>query len=126
MTIGQNSSYVLEHPFTKRAVENYLAGNPKDLKFLLDILQIDIYQEVSVLCTKAFKSNKKEKFPQIEQAIREVAPPERLSIKLPIPQPKPVCKVVPMKVKRHRVKIILIGQLEILFPQKNHPLQVAL
>jgi hypothetical protein len=126
MTISLNSQYVLEHPFTKRAVKAFLSGNPKELKFIFDILQIDVYQETASLCTKAFKCNKKENYPQIEEAIREVAPPERLNTKLPIPIPE--CIVVTMKTLHggHRKKIINPRQLEIDFTKKGNPLQIAL
>lgn len=125
MTISQNSTYVLEHPFTKRAVRLFLNGNHKDLKFILDLLQIDTYQEVAGLCTKAFKSNKKENYPQIEEAIREVCPPERLNTRLPIPLPE--CIVVNMKTAHggHRKVILNPFQLQIDFTKKEQ-LSVAL
>lgn len=130
MTIGQNSNYVLEHPYTKRAVEEFLSGDIKSLKFLLDMLQLDMYQEVSTLCARAYRTNKKENYPTIEEAIREVAPPERLSIKLPIPLPKTACIVVPMQVKhvkRVHKAIAVIGQLELVFPiKKATPERIAL
>lgn len=126
MTISQNSQYVLDHPFTKRAVKAYLSGNSKDLKFVFDLLQIDVYQEVAGLCTKAFKSNKKENYPQIEEAIREVCPPDKLNVKLPIPIPE--CVVVTMKTKngKHRTMIINPLQLQFDFIKKATLLQVAL
>lgn len=123
MTICQSSEYVLSHPFTKRAIENFLEGNVKDLKFIFDLLQIDVYQETSKECTKAFKRNKEQNYPLVEEAIREVAPPDRLNIKLPIPLPKPKCIVVPMKVKKSRVKAIMVIvkiQLELDFTQKSN------
>lgn len=125
MTIGQNSEYVLEHPFTKRAIKSYLNGNSKDFKFILDLLQIDVYQEVAGLCTKAFKCNKKENYPQIEEAIREVQPPTRLNVKLPIPSPE--CIVVTMKTKSgNRQRIINPFQLEIDFTKKATAFAMAL
>lgn len=126
MTIAQNSQYVLEHPFTKRAVKAFANGNPKELKFIFDLLQIDVYQETASLCTRAFKSNKKENYPQIEEAIREVCPPERLNTKLPIPPPE--CIVITMKTKIGRYRTIIINpqQLEIDFTKKATVLQVAL
>lgn len=124
MTIGQNSDYVLAHPFTKRAIKQALSGNAKDLKFIFDLLQIDIYQEVAGLCTRAYKCNKKENFPQIEEAIREVEPPTRLNIKLPIPMPE--CIVVTMKTKSgNRQRIVNPFQLQIDFNKKGD-LSIAL
>jgi hypothetical protein len=126
MTISLNSQYVLEHPFTKRAVKAFLSGNPKELKFIFDLLQIDVYQETASLCTRAFKSNKKENYPQIEEAIREVSPPERLNTKLPIQIPE--CIVVTMKTKtgKHRTIIVNPQQLQIDFTKKAAILQAAL
>lgn len=126
MTISQNSQYVLAHPFTRKAVKSFLSGNPKDLKFLLDLLQIDTYQEVACLCTKAFKSNKKENYPQIEEAIREVCPPVRLNIKLPIPAPE--CIVISMKANNgtHRKIVINPMQLKIDFTKKEQQFPIAL
>lgn len=124
MTITQNSNYVLSHPFTKVAVQKYLSGDIKDFKFLIDLLQIDIYQEVAISCTKAFKRYKGENYPLTESAIRDVEPPERLNIKLPIPIPQPECKVVPMPLKRVTkpkivTQMIITSQLLIPFPQKT-------
>lgn len=125
MTIGQNSDYVMAHPFTKRAVRAYLTGNPKDLKLILDLLQIDTYQEVAGLCTRAFKCNKKENYPQIEQAIREVSPPDRLNIKLPIPLPE--CIVVTMKTKSGSCRRMFNpNQLIIEFTKKEQGFLLAL
>ena len=126
MTISQNSQYVLEHPFTKRAVRGFLAGNIKDLKLIFDLLQIDTYQETANLCTRAYKSNKKENYPQIEEAIREVCPPERLNTKLPIPTPE--CIIVTMKTKngKHRTVVINPQQLQFDFIKKAALLQAAL
>ena len=125
MTIGQNSDYVLSHPFTKRAIKSYLTGSHKDLKLILDLLQIDTYQEVAGLCTRAFKCNKKENYPQIEQAIREVSPPEKLNIKLPIPLPE--CIVITMKTK-HGGKHMVFNpnQLVIEFNKKEQEFLLAL
>ena len=127
MTISQNSQYVLEHPFTKRAVRAFInGGNPKELKFIFDLLQIDVYQETASLCTRAYKTVKKENYPQIEEAIREVCPPERLNTKLPIPIPE--CIVVTMKTKngKHRTVIINPQQLQFDFTKKATLLQVAI
>jgi hypothetical protein len=126
MTISQNTEYVLEHPFTKRALRSAINGNLKDLKFILDLLQIDTYQEVAALCTRAFKTNKKENYPQIEEAIREVPPPQRLNTKLPIPLPE--CIVVVMKSKNggNHKRVINPRQLEIDFTKKVLLFQEAL
>lgn len=99
MTINQNTAYILEHPFTKKAVKEFLSGKEKDLRFLIEIIQVDIYQEVAMCCARAFRANKKENYPDVEAAIRDVAPPTRLSCRLPIPLPDPICKVVKMKPK---------------------------
>lgn len=128
MTITQTSDYVLSHPFTKQAVQSYLQGNNKDLKFLFDLLQMDIYQETAKDCAKAFKRNKSQNYPLIEEAIREVEPPERLNTRLPIPPPKPICIVVPMKVTKPKVKPLvqaIKNQLELAFPQKNRQVSKA-
>jgi hypothetical protein len=119
MTISQNSQYVLEHPFTKRALKSACHGNLKDIKFIFDLLQIDTYQEVANLCTKAFKSKRGQNNPIIEEAIREVEPPTRLNIKLPIPPPD--CIVVTMKTVNglHRKRIFNPQQLEIDFTKKG-------
>lgn len=126
MTITQNTEYVLAHPFTKRAIKSALSGDFKDLKFIFDVLQIDTYQETAALCTRAFRLNKKENFPQVEEAIREVPPPTRLNVKLPIPLPE--CIVITMKTKRggHRMVLKNPFQLEIDFVQKKPLFQVAL
>lgn len=125
MTISQTSQYVLEHPFTKKALKAALSGNTKDLRFIFDLLQIDIYQETASLCTRAYRSVKKENYPQIEQAIREVCPPERLNIKLPIPQPE--CIVVNMLSHGKKKKVIFNPyQLQLDFIKKEQPIQIAL
>lgn len=126
MTISQNSTYILEHPFTKRAVKSFLSGNSKDLKFILDLLQIDTYQEVAQLCTKAFRANKKQNFPQVEEAIREVCPPERLNSQLPILHPE--CIMVVMKTHNggHRKYVINPQQLQIDFTKKVQQFPIAL
>ena len=122
MTISQNSEYAIEHPYTKKAVRDFIAGDITALKRIFDILQIDTYQEVAVLCTKAYKTNKKENFPVIEEAIRDVAPPSRLNLRLPIPPPQEVCIVVPMEVvKKPRPTITkcIVNQLALIFPEKT-------
>jgi|GEM_PF-4044301 hypothetical protein len=85
MTISANSKSILEHPFTKRAVEKFLAGDMADFKLILDILQIDTYQQTACTCVKAFRAVRGENTPVIEKAIREVEPPTRLNTTLPIP-----------------------------------------
>lgn len=91
MTISQTSEYVLEHPFFKRAMEKASLGDTRDMKFVLDLLQIDVYQETAALCTRTFRRFKDSNYPIIEHEIREVNPPTRLSIHLPIPE---ICTVV--------------------------------
>lgn len=93
MTITQNTDYVLSHPFTRLAVAKATMGDVKDLKFVLDMLQIDTYQEVARMCAKAFRDMQGENNPVIQDAIREVPPPTRLNARLPIPE----CVVVVMK-----------------------------
>jgi len=121
VTISQNSDYVLAHPFTKRALKSACAGDLKDLKFIFDLLQIDIYQETASLCTKAFRTNKKENYPQIEEAIREVSPPTRLNVKLPIPPVECIVVSIKKKAKTANPKIFIKNpwQLEIDFAQKK-------
>ncbi len=122
MTISQNSGYVLEHPYTKKAARDFLSGDMAAMKFIFDLLQIDMYQETAVLCSKAYKLNKKENFPIVEAAIRDVAPPSRLNVRLPIPPPMEPCKVVPLSVvKKPKVptRVAIQNQLSISFPVSN-------
>lgn len=127
MTISQNSNYVLEHPFLKAAINAFLSGEIKDLKFILDSLQEDMYHKMLPLCAKAYKANKKENYPQVEQAILEVSPPDRLNIHLPIPLPT-VCKVVPMRLvkqKKSQTVVNYKGQLEFDFNEKRQLSRIA-
>jgi hypothetical protein len=115
-TITQTSKYVLDHPFTKQACEKLLVGDTKDLKFILDLLQLDIYQETAINCAKAFKRHKLENYPIVESAIREVEPPLKLNTKLPTPPPRPACVVVPFKLKKVLKSVVkATGQLKFEF-----------
>jgi hypothetical protein len=125
MTISQTSEYVLEHPFTKKAIKEACQGNFKNIKFILDLLQIDTYQEVAGLCAKAFKSKRGQNNPIIEEAIREVEPPTKLNIRLPIPPPECIVVVMKGKIGRYRLRIINPYQLEIDFAQKKPLFQAA-
>jgi len=126
MTISQNSNYVLEHPYLKAAVNSFLSGDHKQLKFILDSLQEDMYHKMLPLCAKAYKANKKENYPQVEQAILEVSPPDRLNIQLPIPLPTIECKIVPMiKHKKSRTVVNAKGQLEFDFDEKRQLSRIA-
>ena len=118
MTISQNSEYALSHPFLKMAATEFLNGNKKELKTLLDTLQEDMYHKVLAQCVKSYKRFKNENYPIIEEAIRFTAPPENLNVQLRIPMPAPECKVVVMKAKKIRSFLCTnCKQLEIEFKQ---------
>jgi len=93
VNISQTSDYVLQHPFTKRAIRRAISGDSRDLKFIFDLLQIDTYQETAALCTRTFRKYKNENYPIIEKEIREVSPPTRLNIHLPIPE-EPILLII--------------------------------
>lgn len=76
-------------------MERAFRGDTRDMKFVLDLLQIDCYQETAALCTRTFRKFKDNNYPIIEHEIREVSPPTRLSIHLPIPE---ICTIVSMEI----------------------------
>ncbi len=96
MTIHEKTRYVLNHPYTKDAVRRYLSGDPSGLKYVLDMLQEDMYHAVGKSCAKTYNKYRAENFPDILREIRDTPPPENLKIYLPIPSPPAVCVVVEM------------------------------
>ena len=104
MTISANSDYILEHPFLKQAIANFNRGDIKDLKYLISEIHIHTWLTVSNDCAVAFRQNKRLNNPEILSAIRDIPPPVKLSLHLPIPLKTEECKVVALSTKTHPIK----------------------
>lgn len=130
MNITQTIDYILIHPFTIEALNKYHLGDDKDLRFLLSELQIHNWLTVSKNCSNVYRQNKRLNSPIIFDAIKDIAPPSNLDLRLPFVIKTEVCKVVPMlpKVKLPK-NFIIPNQLEFEFctiKQKKPPVKVAL
>lgn len=91
MTITQNIAYIKSHPYYALARTDESAMD----KLLFEVM-FHTYTVVAGNCARAFRCSKGMNTPQIVEAIREVAPPSNLDIRLPIPPPIeviPVCVV---------------------------------
>lgn len=89
MDIKQNSKYILEHPYTKQAVKEYIEGNPDKLEHLLFEIQFHTFDMTALLCSKAVGVHKWNNIGAIKKIVRHIEPPTNLSILLKIPHKKP-------------------------------------
>lgn len=100
MTIQQNTAYILEHPGFRDAVERYHDGDCTGLIEILNNLQEDMYHKTLPWCIKTYRRFKWENAPVIEEAIRNVPPPENLCAALRIPESNCVVIKIPQSHSR--------------------------
>lgn len=86
MNIKKNVEYVMGHPFTKSAIEEYVQGDPSKLETLLFEIHFHVFDKTALLCSKTYGLNKWNNSGVIKEFIRNVEPPTNLSISLPIPK----------------------------------------
>lgn len=88
MNIKKSVEYVMEHPFTKSAIEDYVNGDSSKLETLLFEIHFHVFDKTALLCSKTYGLNKWNSAGPIKDFIRNVEPPTNLSISLPIPKKK--------------------------------------
>lgn len=88
MTINQQIEYILEHPFTKNAIQEYNNGNPDVLKQLLFEIHFHVFDKTALHCSKVYGVNKWNNTVVLKELIRHCEPPTNLSIVLSIPKKK--------------------------------------
>lgn len=88
MNIKKNTEYILQHPFTKKAIEEYIHGNPKMMETLIFEVQFHVFDKTAISCAQVYGMNKWSNSGVIKELIRNVEPPVNLSISLPIPKKK--------------------------------------
>ena len=86
MNIKQNTEYVMSHPYTKKAIEEYNKGNTKMLEQLIFEIHFHTFDKTALLCSKTYGLNKWNNTCAIKDMIRNVEPPNNLSISLSIPK----------------------------------------
>lgn len=94
MTIGKNAEYILEHPFMRKAVLDFAAGDVLAMKQVLVTIQEDMYHRMLGSCVRSYKRAQGENSPVIVEEIRNTPPPDTLRAALPVPE----CLVVTLKV----------------------------
>ena len=85
MTINQNTKYIISHPQTKAAIEEYNKGNTALLERLLFEVQFHAFDKTALLCSKVYGLNKWNNSGAIKDFIRNCDPPTNLAICLTIP-----------------------------------------
>lgn len=88
MNIKKNIEYIMGHPFTKVAIEEYVQGDTGKLETLLFEIHFHVFDKTALLCSKTYGLNKWNASGPIKEFIRNVEPPENLSISLPVPKKK--------------------------------------
>lgn len=88
MNIKKNTEYIMEHPFTKAAIAEYNDGNPEMLKQLIFEIHFHVFDKTALLCSQTYGMNKWNNTCVIKDLIRNVEPPNNLSISLSIPKKK--------------------------------------
>lgn len=86
MNIKQNTEYILQHPYTKKAIEEYNNGDSKMLEQLIFEIQFHTFDKTALLCSQVYGVNKWNNTVVIKDLIRNCAPPTNLSILLTIPK----------------------------------------
>jgi len=86
MNIKANTKYILEHPYTKKAIEQYNNGDSTMLEHLIFEVQFHAFDKTALLCSKVYGLNKWNNTVVIKDIIRNIEPPENLSISLSIPK----------------------------------------
>lgn len=88
MTIQKNIEYIMEHPFTKYAIEEMNKGNSEPFKQLLFEIHFHVFDKTALSCAQTYGLNKWNNTVVIKELIRHCEPPKNLSISLPIPKKK--------------------------------------
>ena len=86
MNIKKNTEYIINHPQTKLAIENYNNGDSKMLEQLIFEIQFHTFDKTALLCSQVYGINKWNNTCVIKDLIRNVEPPNNLSISLSIPK----------------------------------------
>jgi len=86
MNIKQNVAYIMEHPYTKKAIEEYNAGNKELVEQLLFEVHFHTFDKTALLCSQVYGVNRWNSTCVIKDLIRNVEPPKNLSIALTIPK----------------------------------------
>lgn len=86
MDIKKSTEYILQHPYTKKAIEEYVSGDSKMLEHLIFEIQFHTFDKTSLLCSKVYGLNKWNGSVAIKDILRNCPPPTNLSISLPIPK----------------------------------------
>jgi hypothetical protein len=86
MNIKANTKYILEHPYTKRAIEEYNNGDSSMIEQLIFEVQFHTFDKTALLCAQTYGLNKWNNTCVIKDLIRNVEPPNNLSISLSIPK----------------------------------------
>lgn len=88
MNIKSNVDYILQHPYTKKALEEYGNGEDAMLKQLIFEIHFHVFDKTALLCSQVYGVNKWNNSGVIKDLIRNVEPPSNLSISLSIPKKK--------------------------------------
>ena len=86
MNIKANTKYILEHPYTKRAIEEYNNGDSSMIEQLIFEVQFHTFDKTALLRAQTYGLNKWNNTCVIKDLIRNVEPPNNLSISLSIPK----------------------------------------
>lgn len=86
MNIKKNTEYILKHPQTKLAIDGYNNGDNKLLEQLIFEIQFHTFDKTALLCSQVYGVNKWNNTCVIKDLIRNVEPPNNLSISLSIPK----------------------------------------
>ena len=76
----------MSHPFTKKAIEAYNNGDASMLEQLIFEIHFHTFDKTSLLCSKVYGLNKWNNAGAIKSLIRNIEPPNNLSISLQIPK----------------------------------------
>jgi hypothetical protein len=88
MNIKANCEYIINHPYTKKAVEEYIKGNTELFAHLLFEIHYHTFDKTALHCSKVYGLNKWNNACVIKDILRSVEPPSNLSILLPNVQDK--------------------------------------
>lgn len=88
MNIKSNTEYILNHPYTKKAIEEYVKGDETMLRQLIFEIHFHVFDKTALLCSQVYGINKWNNTVVIKDLIRNVEPPNNLSISLAIPKKK--------------------------------------
>lgn len=86
MNIKQNVAYIIEHPYTKKAIEEYNEGSKDMLEQLLFEIHFHVFDKTALLCSQVYGLNRWNGTVVIKDLIRNISPPTNLSISLSIPK----------------------------------------